>query len=310
MSSVIVTGAAGFVGAAVIRSLLRRGHNVTAVVRPSTSTWRIDELRTDVRLERLDLTDEGGVRRLCASVAAERCIHLAWYARPADYLWSAENTRSLYETVTLVESALGAGCAHFVIAGSCAEYDLMTGAILTEATPPRPSTLYGAAKVAASLVAEKLVARGSAAVAWARLFYMFGAREDRTRLVPAVITACLRREPLAVTRGEQVRDFLYVDDLADALVELSDCGANGTFNVCSGVPVTLADVFSAVETITGSAGTLLLGGREYGPADPMFVCGSNQKLQEATSWRPIYDLDRGLAAAVEWWQQDELRRGC
>lgn len=304
---VIVTGAAGFIGAATVRALLEAGHEVIALARERTSLWRIEELLTSIQLLRVDLADTEAIRSILRQTQPVRCIHLAWYARPADYLQSEQNAVSEAQTVALVRQMIEAGCEHVTIAGSCAEYDLTTGRTLDERSATRPATPYGAAKLSANQATARLAAGGSIGVAWARLFYVLGPRENRERIVPAVINACLDGVPIAVSAGGQVRDFLHVDDVASAFCALTTAAPDGTFNVCSGKPVALSEVFDAVERLTGVRDMIRRGARAYAPDDPMFVCGDHSRLQAATSWVPQHDFPDAIADSVEWWSHDRER---
>src|SRR5437879_7525013 len=172
-------------------------------------------------------------------VRPEACIHAAWYAEPGKSLDSPRHLDSLRSSLDLLESLAKAGCKHVVGVGTCFEY-AMQDKPLTEDSPTGPFTLYAAAKLAFYLVAAQRAAQLGMGLAWSRLFYLYGPYEDERRLVPAAIKALVAGREFPSTSGEQVRDYLHVEDVASAICTLSRRRLAGTFNVCSGAPVTIA----------------------------------------------------------------------
>jgi nucleoside-diphosphate-sugar epimerase len=183
--------------------------------------------------------------------------------------------------------------------GTCFEYDTSVGT-LSETSPTRPQTLYAAAKLALHTVLEQMRTDGMG-VTWARLFYLYGPMEDARRLVPSVVRALLAGEPAAISPGQQVRDFLHVEDVAAALATLGQQNLDGVFNIGSGEPVTVAEVALTLGRLCGRESLVRIGARPYAPGDPMYVCADNARLR-STGWGPAYNLEAGLADSVRWWR--------
>lgn len=143
---------------------------------------------------------------------------------------------------------------------------------------------------------------------WARLFYLYGPNEDTRRLVPAIITTLLRRERFAASHGSQVRDYLYVADVASALCSLAEGGIPGPVNVCSGRPVVLRDLMASIGALIGGESLIEYGERKARDWDPPFVVGDNKRLRTQTAWSARVPLEEGLKASIRWWKtqsQDE-----
>jgi nucleoside-diphosphate-sugar epimerase len=297
---VLLTGAGGFIGSQAARALLASGCEVAALLRPTTSPARLQDVLGRLSVVRADLADLPALRQALLDWRPDACLHLAWYAEPGKYLHSPQNIPALTTSLALLEELARAGCRQVVMAGTCAEYDTDRG-LLREDGPTRPATVYAASKLALNLVGQQLAAAAGVRFAWARLFYLYGPSEDDKRVVPAVIRALSRGEPFPATQGEQVRDYLHVEDVAAGLVTLVTQGAAGVFNVASGVPVTVRQLMETVGDLLGRPDLLRFGAVPYRDWEPRFICGDNQRLR-GLGWAPQYTLREGLAETVAWWQ--------
>jgi nucleoside-diphosphate-sugar epimerase len=297
---VLVTGGAGFVGRQTLAELRARGFEVHAVDRRAlpdeSAVWH-----------ELDLLDARAVSELLAALRPTHLLHLAWCTAHGQF-WSApENLAWVAAGIALLNAATLAGVERVVVAGSCAEYDWSYGYCVEERTPTQPGTLYGTAKHA---FAELLFARTrqlGIPTAWGRIFLAYGPFEHPDRLVPSVTRALLRGERAACTHGEQLRDVLHVRDVARAFVHLLDSAVEGSFNVCSGAPVTVRSVVETVAAELGRPDLLALGVLPARPDDPPLLVGSPLRLR-ATGWAPSVPLGQGIAETVTWWKQTEQER--
>ncbi|MBI4221013.1 MAG: NAD-dependent epimerase/dehydratase family protein [Chloroflexi bacterium] len=173
---------------------------------------------------------------------------------------------------------------------------------LAEQSGLDPRTPYAATKLAAQVAIGQLGAVTGMAAAWARLFYQYGPFEDPRRLVPSVIRAALAGRTVDVTSGEQVRDFLHVEDVARALVAIATSDVVGAVNVGSGRPITVRDLVMTLAELLGRGEFVAFGARAADQADPPFVCANSHRLRASTGWAPRFDLVDGLCDTVKWWR--------
>jgi len=284
-----VTGARGFVGRHVCSAAAQAGHEVWALHRPAAE--RDHTPTVGVREVALDLTDRVGVTALARTTAPDAIIHLAWYARPQDYLNAPDNVESLTTTLAFVSAALAGGCARMVGVGSCVEYAPLPRA-------RREDDPIERCKHAAHLVLEEVFAREQKSLAWARLFHMHGPGENAARLVPAVAAALRAGRTFALSPGEQLRDHLDVRDVASALVHLAGSKVEGPVNVCSGRPVSLRALLETIGTELGRPELLAFGQREYQAGEIMNLTGEPARLV-ASGWSPAHgDLAVSLRQSI------------
>jgi nucleoside-diphosphate-sugar epimerase len=292
---VLVTGAAGFIGANVIRELLATGHEVVATVRPGARAERLDKVRDRCTVVEHDVGDSSRTRTLFRRHAPDVVIHLAWYAEPGGYRYAlAENVASLSATADLLLAAADRGC-RVVLGGTCVEH-------LVNADRP----IYDAAKLAAHRLAEGFAAAG-VLVTCGHVFYLYGPFEDERRVVPSVIRSILAGQPIATTTGTQTRDYLHVADVAAAFVALTVAPVAGGVDIASGTVVTLADVVHLIGAETGRPDLIRLG--ELGPAvDNGYEAAGIPGALHALGWRQRYDLRSGIRQTINWWiARQEIR---
>ena len=298
---VLITGASGFVGSHVARLLVAEGCEVYALVRESSNRWRIRDILPSMYLRQSDLVAFENVNTYLQEIKPELCIHLAWYAVPGKYLNSQENLDSIQASINLLSQLAELGCKRFVGIGTCFEYDLSLG-YLSESSLTKPITLYAATKVALSTILQQFAQITEMEVAWIRLFYQYGPMEDERRLIPGIISSLLRDEVVKTTKGEQIRDFLHIEDVASAIWAVAKSNVSGVVNVGSGQPVTVGQIALELGNLLGKPDLIHLGALPYRPNDPMFICANNELLRKKTDWTPKYNLTTGLKNTIEWYK--------
>jgi nucleoside-diphosphate-sugar epimerase len=299
VSRILLTGATGFIGRHALTRLRAAGHDVHAVTsreRPPGGdrvTWHQADL-----LAGADVV---------AEVAPEVLVHLAWYVEPGRYWTAPENVRWVEASLVLLRAFADAGGRRAVIAGTSAEYDWHAVGQLCEedGTPLRPATLYGAAKHSLHAVAAAYAEQAGFELAWGRIFFVYGPGEPERRLVPSVGRALLAGESVPTTRGDQVRDFLHVEDAAGAFAALADAETTGAVNIGSGDPVTVRDVFDTLAELAGRPELLRPGALPDRKGDPLRLVADVSRLRGEVGFAPRIALRDGLAATLEWLRASE-----
>lgn len=286
--TVLVTGAGGWIGAHVVAACRARGWRVLAI-----GPRMVPAVAADVWYAHRCSAEQPLPPEL-AEIPIDGLIHLAWPIDPATYLVSPANTEALATSNAVVQAALARGCRQVVIAGTCAEYarGAGDGGVIGEDAEVAPDTLYASCKVALHIVARALCTQAGAALAWGRIFHLYGPGENPARLVPALVRTFRAGGTFAAASGRQRRDFLRVEDIASAFATL--LGAEGAYNICSGEGVALAEVMREVHAICAGQGRLELGAKPDRAWEPEALVGDCAKLR-ALGWVPRWSLDEGLS---------------
>lgn len=304
----LVTGASGFLGSTLVRHLVARGHQVALLVRPNSSLARLQGLLDKVELVTGDLSDTASLRNAIARQPRDACLHLAWFGVTAEYRNSPlQISQNLVSTLALWEAAHTAGCKVWIGLGSQAEYGSFSG-VLREDLCPRPVTAYGVAKLAAGVATAKMSELAGVRHVWLRLLSAYGPGDDERHMLPSVILSLLARKKPALTRAEQVWDYLYADDAAAAICAVLEQEVEGVFNLSSGHAVSLRSIVEQVRDMIDPALPIGFGDVPYRQDQVMHLEGDITSLTTATGWQPATSLQQGLRQTIEWYRE-KARRG-
>ncbi|HEY7071782.1 MAG TPA: NAD-dependent epimerase/dehydratase family protein [Acidimicrobiales bacterium] len=287
---VLVTGGLGFVGHAVTRRLAEAGHSPVVLTSRPDGRSRV----VDVPVVRADLRDRAGMRRVVEQVRPEGVCHLAALTRVRD---SFEAPLDYFDvnvggTLSLLASLAGLAPVPVVFASSGAVYGFCEGNI-REDQPTRPANPYGASKLAAEEALRYHAGTGAIGVLTLRCFNIAGAVDgvgdgDTTRIIPkAVAVAADRAGVLGINGdGKAVREFTHVADVADAVVlglAAARPGTAATYNIGSGIEVTMLDVVRTIESVTGRR----LPVEHHPPKpEPAVLVADSDRIRRDLEWDP------------------------
>jgi nucleoside-diphosphate-sugar epimerase len=275
MRRLLATGVSGFIGAHCLREMLTIGYDEIHAASRSGEGPAVPSLSWHAA----DLRDPGAAIQLIETVKPTHLFHAAWIATPGVYLTSPENEQWMRATIAMVRAFAELGGQRFVGVGTSAEYAETDRPCVEEVTPLAPVSVYGHAKVATWQAIAAMAEAHKLEAAWGRLFLPYGPGDLPQRLIPATVAKLRAGERMALSSGEQQRDFVYAPDAAKMLAGLLKSNATGAFNIGSGEP---RSVRSVVEAIAGHLNARDLPQFGTTPArawEPLMLVANMAKLQ-------------------------------
>jgi nucleoside-diphosphate-sugar epimerase len=276
---ILVTGATGFIGNHVVRELIRQDHQVIATSRNPEKARRCDWF-SQVRYVPFDLNDiEENLFQFFQE--PDMVIHLAWEGLP-DYQNLHHFERYLNLNYRFLKNLIVCGAKNLTVTGTCLEYGLQNGC-LAEDAPTQPVTPYGLAKDSLRKFLEQLQQETFFSYKWLRLFYVYGEGQRSSSLLSQLETALHEgKTQFPMSEGEQLRDFLPVQKVAEYIVKVAfQDTVLGIINCCSGTPISVRKFAENYLAEQHKVINLNLGYYPYLDYEPMAFWGCNDRLQKA-----------------------------
>ena len=283
---VLVTGVTGFIGNYVVQQLLDRGHSVIAVARnekkASTLSWyqNVKFVACDIHSGSAELTVE-------YFVSPSALVHLAWPGLPNyEALFHYEET--LLADYRFIKSLVELGLKQVLVTGTCLEYGMQQGC-LSEDLPTFPTSPYALAKDTLRKFLQSLQKQTPFTLQWFRLFYMHGDGQNPRSLLAQLNSAIDRGDKcFNMSGGEQLRDFLPVEEVAHRIASLAEhVDLDGIYNCCSGTPISVRAFVENRIRERNAKIELNLGYYPYPEYEPMEFWGDTakftQEIEEAQS---------------------------
>lgn len=305
MKRVLVTGSNGFIGRHSLPFLLQKGYEVHGVIPKDGVQLNLPGVNWHI----VDLLSHDHIYLLMEKVKPTHLLHFAWYTKPGEYWTSVENLRWVQASLEILQAFKLYGGQRVVMAGTCAEYDWNYGYCSEAITPLIPTTLYGMCKKALYEILMSFASQEGLSASWGRVFFLYGPYEGPSRLVPSIINALLAGQAAPCTMGNQIRDFLHVEDVASAFTALLDSELTGAVNVASGEPIMLKNVISRIAEKLGHMDLVKFGAIPTPKTEPSLLVASVNRLHEELRWTPKYNLDNGLDQTIDWWKKSDNRLG-
>lgn len=292
MKSIIVTGATGAVGSAVVRRALDKGMDVTCIVHKGSKRLGNLPQSERVHIVECDLRD---YCTLNIDNQYDAFIHLSWEKTFGASRDDAEvQTRNIQYTLDAVQLAHRCGCSVFVGAGSQAEYGVQS-VDLTPDLPVKPESGYGIAKYAAGKLSAMLCKNLGMRQCWVRILSVYGPNDGENSLISYLIREFKAGNSPQLTKCEQMWDYLYADDAADAILAVAEKGVDGkAYPLGSGNGRRLSEYVNDIKNAINPSLTVQFGAKDYYPHQPMHLVADISALTEDTGWKTQYSFIAGV----------------
>lgn len=293
MKKVVITGATGSIGLALIDELIKNNIEILVLCRRDSSRNSKIPVNPLIKKEECDLNEYRTY--VPAQNDYDVFFHLAWAgttgkAREDMFLQNLNIEYSL-DAVQLADRF---GCKRFVGVGSQAEYG-RTDEKLSPSTPVFPETGYGIAKLSAGLMTRKLAHQLKMEHLWVRVLSIYGPNDSESSMVVSVINKLKKCEIPRLTKGEQLWDYLYCKDAANAFRLIAEKGIDGKIYVLgSGKSFPLRNYLLTIQELVNKNVPLGFGEIPYANNQVMSLCADISSIKNDTGWTPKIDFKNGI----------------
>jgi UDP-glucose 4-epimerase len=305
MQRVLVTGGAGFIGSHIVQGLQAAGHEVVAL--DDLSGGSRSNLPTSVPLHVLDIRSDQA-RQAIEHLQPDSVVHAAAQVSvriSMDEPWvdTDKNVTGLVNVLSALRQRPGSHVVFLSSGGACyGEQDYFPA---REDHPIRPESVYGLSKRVGELYLELWGRAWGVTSTALRLSNVFGPRQNphgEAGVVAIFSERLLRGESIMVNgSGGQTRDFVYVEDVAAAVVRSVELKAQGIFNIGTARETSIMDLAKRLRSLAGSTAAIQHGPSKAG--EQQRSCIDTAAARQALGWSPSVDLDQGLARTLAWYKE-------
>jgi nucleoside-diphosphate-sugar epimerase len=305
--TVLITGAAGFVGSHLAKRLVTEGAKVHLILRSDSSKERLRDIEGSVTLHEADITDIEAMKKILADVRPNGIFHLAAKSQHWGFTPSTEDlfNSNILATVKFMEAATAGEIDFFINTGTAVEVGVKSSPI-REDDLCEPADLYSVSRLPATLFGQSLGKKGKPVIT-IRIFTPYGPFVQKGKIVYEIITKALRGEPIPLTSPQVNRDFIYIDDLVELYISAAIRAktlAGEVLNGGTGKSTSLEELAQSVLKYTGSGSHVSWSG-EKASYDSGLWQADMSKVSKLLSFKAETNLDQGLQKTIGWFKQNE-----
>lgn len=306
MKTILVTGAAGFVGSAVIKELINNDKRVIAIDIVDNPSQRLPIDNKNLIYIKHDISDINGLASILANYEFDTAYHFAWVGSAGplreDYDCQINNAKLTAELLKLSKEL---GCNRFISAGTIMEYETFS-AVYNQGTKPQMSYIYGVGKQLAHSICKPLANKLGVDLIWAYITNAFGVGELSPRLINSTIRKCINGEELNFSSGTQNYDFLYIDDVARAFYLLGEKGkADNGYIIGSGRAGPLREFLEKLVSVCNEDAKPNFGSVPFTGTNLSLETFSIKQIQDDCGFVPEVSFEEGVKKTFEWLKQEE-----
>lgn len=302
--TIIITGASGFVGSALVQQAINDNFRPIIFTRSTSNAFRINDVEKYCHVFSYnDIHKKECVKKI-AAMKPQALIHCAWEGVAGKDRNDAIQLNNIALTLDFVKFAHQVKCKQWIGIGSQAEYG-NPNCRVNETHTTSPTTIYGKTKLGCCFSALALCQAFGIHGAWVRLFSLYGPQDNAHWLIPYLIKELSLGHSPQLTRCEQQWDYLYIDDVAHGILSILNTQASGIFNLGSGRTVQLKKVVDAIRKLVNPTIKINYGAQNYRPDQVMHLEANISKIKKETGWSPQVSLNQGIKKTVAWFKDND-----
>lgn len=298
-SKILITGGSGFIGSNLVRRLLSDEVEIHVVTKPDSDLWRLKGILDKVHIHPIRLEDFSALQNLIHQISPKVIFHLAAFgvsSSDKDHFQMA--SANITGTLNLLMASRDLDYEGFIQMGGSSEYG-NKHLPMNEQDVLEPTTFYGATKACSTLLARQFAHEFRKPLAILRAFSVYGYYESPSRLIPTAINAALQGKPLKLTPKGLSRDYVFVEDVVEALYRTWEKRIYGEIiNVGTGIQTANEGVIEQIEGLLGKKIALTFDTHPPRLSDKPFWVADTYKLQQLLNWKPAHSFKEGLEKTI------------
>lgn len=300
MKKVIITGGTGMLGIALTKYLIEKGIQVTLIINPSSQRKNVIPVSSQIKVIESDIKNLSQIYDQL-EMEYDAFFHFAWMGT----FGAARNdmhiqTDNIKYTIEAVELADRIKCKAFIGAGSQAEYGRISGRISPD-TAVNPENGYGMAKLCAGQMSRIVCQKLRVKHIWMRVLSTYGPYDGKHTMVMSGLMQLLKNGSASFTKGEQMWDYLYCDDAAEAFYLAAKKGKNGSvYCLGSGQTRPLSEYIEIMRDTINPTLEIRFGEIPYNENQVMYLCADITQLTEDTGFIPKTTFQSGINTTLKW----------
>ncbi len=301
-SKVLVTGANGFIGSHLTEKLVNLEADVSVIIRKNINKGNIECVKDKIKIFESDLRDFDKIKNIVKKIQPEYIFHLAANVTVNRDLNELENSLdNIRITLNLLKSL--DNYELFINTGTVEEYG--NGKTpFREDQLPIPVSPYSASKISITNYCKMLYQTHGLPITTVRLFLTYGPKQKGNMLIPNLITSALLKKDFKMTKGEQTREFNYIDDIVEGYIKVASSKkvVGEIINIGNGEEYQISEVVDKILNIMGSP-IKIDKSLPYRQGEAMHIFCDNSKLS-GLGWSPKIDLDEGIRRTINWYKEN------
>lgn len=301
-SKILVAGGSGFIGGNLVSELVSRGNEVISISKNEKKvnkeeniTYIYHDLTQPIKKDNFSCLSNIDYLINCSGYIDHKSFDNGGKQIFIDHL------RSIY---SLTNIAIDLKVKSFIQIGTSDEYGTNNSPV-QENTREAPMSPYALGKLTSTHYLQKCFREGLLNTVVLRPFLVYGEMQSKNRFLPYLIENCIHNKEFKVSKGEQIRDYLYVKDFNTALIKsLNNPKCYGeVINIASGKPISIKEVIYTVKEIIGK-GSPIIGGIKYRNGESMELYADINKAKKILNWEPKYEFKKTLKKVIKWYQEN------
>tara|TARA_Y100000816_G_scaffold237990_1_gene184045 strand:+ start:274 stop:1245 length:972 start_codon:yes stop_codon:yes gene_type:complete len=301
---ILITGAAGFIGANLVRYFVSKKIKVHIIIKKNSNLWRLRDILNKINVHYSDLSNKTNIKKIIKKIKPKTIFHLATHGAYSNQNNLDKMKQSIFDsTFNLINECKKYKFNIFINTGSSSEYGFKKKK-MRENDILVPNSYYSAFKSSATLYCQFESINSKIQIVTIRPFHVYGPFERPSRLIPVLIKKMMSNKGIRLVSPKISRDLIYIDDLIKFYVKIAGKKnlIGEIFNLGSGKKYTIKDIYKSLKKITGYKKTNKWSTMKNRSWDQTIWYADMSYVKKRINWVPQVNLINGLTKTVNWYK--------